>query len=102
MNAAKELNHSDVPFIYSFFKTIVAQASDKFDRSQTDQIFYATRHAKLTFRPKFHIFLVEFNDATIYYEVKSDVACIFCLDEDLPTLNDLEELFAMILRDIRL
>lgn len=55
MHAAKELNHSDAPFIYRFFKTIVAQAPDKFDRSQTDQIFYATRHAKLTFRPKFHI-----------------------------------------------
>lgn len=101
MHTAKELSHSDVPFIYSFFKTIVAQTSDKFNHSQTEQILYATRHAKLTLRPRLRIFTVEFDDTSIYYDAKSDIACIFCLDEELPPLGNIEKLFTMILREAR-
>ena len=101
MHTAKELNHSDVPFIYSFFKTIVAQTSDKFKSSQTEQILYATRHAKLTLRPEIYVIAIEFDDTKILYNVKKDLAFIFSYDEEMPSLGNIEKLFTMILREAR-
>lgn len=102
MHTAKELAYSDVPFIYDFFKAIYGQTSHKFNRSREDHILYATRHAKLSLRPKFHILTLELDDSTIYYEAKEEVACIFSLEADLPALGNLEKLFATISRDARL
>lgn len=101
MHTAKELTHSDVPFIYSFFKAIYAQTSDKFNRSQTEQILYATRHAKLTLRPEIYVIAIEFDDTKILYNVKKDLAFIFSYDEELPSLGNIEKLFTMILREAR-
>ena len=102
MHTAKELNHSDVPFIYSFFKTIAAQTSDKFNHSQTEQILYATKHAKLTLRPEIHTIILEFDDTKLYYSVKRDLVFIFSLEAELPALGNMEKLFATVLRDARL
>lgn len=101
MHIAKELSHSDVPFIYSFFKTIVAQTSDKFTHSQTDHTIYATRHAKLTLRPEIYVIAVEFDNTKILYNVKKDLAFIFSQDEEMPSLGNMEKLFTMILREAR-
>ena len=101
MHTAKELSHSDVPVIYSFFKTIAAQTSDKFDHSQTEQILYATRHAKLSLRPEIHSIILEFDDTKLYYSVKRDIVFIFSLETELPALGNLEKLFTMILREAR-
>ena len=101
MHTAKELSHLDVPFIYSFFKTIVAQTSDKVNHSQTEQILYATRHAKLTLRPEIYTIVVEFDDTKFYYNVQRDLVCIFCKEGNIPALGNLEKLFAAILRDAR-
>ncbi len=102
MHTAKELSHSDVPFIYSFFKTIAAQTSDKFNHSREDHIIYATRHAKLSLRPEIHTIILEFDNTKLYYSVKRDIVFIFSLETDLPPLGNLEKLFATILRDARL
>lgn len=101
MHTAKELSHSDVPFIYSFFKTIAAQTFDKFKSSQTEQILYATKHAKLALRPEINVIAIEFDDAKILYNVKKDLAFIFSQDEEMPSLGNIEKLFAMILREAR-
>ena len=102
MHTAKELSHSDVPFIYSFFKAIYAKTSDKFKSSQTEQILYATRHAKLTLRPELHTIVLEFDDTKLYYSIKRDLVFIFSLEAELLALGNLEKLFATILRDARL
>lgn len=102
MHTAKELTHSDVPFIYDFFKAIFAQTSDKFNHSREDHILYATRHAKLSLRPEIHTIVLEFDDTKLYYSVKRDLVFIFSLEADLPALGNLEKLFATILRDARL
>ena len=101
MHTAKELSHSDVPFIYSFFKTIAAQTSDKFNRSQTEQILYATRHAKLTLRLEIYVIAIEFDDTKLYYSVKRDLVFIFSLEAELPALGNIEKLSAMISREAR-
>lgn len=101
MHTAKELSHLNVPFIYSFFKTIVSQTSDKFTHSQTEQILYATRHAKLSLRPEIYVIAVEFDDTKILYNVKKDLAFIFSYDEEMPSLGNIEKLFTMILREAR-
>ena len=101
MHTAKELSHSDVPFIYSFFKTIANQTSDKFKSSQTEQILYATRHAKLTLRPEIYAIAIEFEDTKILYNVKKDLAFIFSHDEEMLALGNIEKLFTMILREAR-
>lgn len=101
MHTAKELSHSDVPFIYSFFKAIYAQTSDKFKSSQTEQILYATKHAKLALRPEIYVIAIEFDDTKILYNVKKDLAFIFSYDEEMPSLDNIEKLFTMILREAR-
>lgn len=101
MHTAKELSHSDVPFIYNFFKAIAAQTSDKLNHSQTEQILYATRHAKLTLRPEIHTIVLEFDDTKLYYSVKRDLVFIFSQDEEMPSLGNIEKLFTMILREAR-
>ena len=102
MHTAKELSHSDVPFIYDFFKTIANQTSDKFKSSQTAHILYATKHAKLTLRPEIHTIILEFDDTKLYYSVKRDLVFIFSLEAELPALGNIEKLLTMILREARL
>ena len=101
MHTAKELSHSDVPFIYSFFKTIAAQTSDKFNHSREDHIIYATRHAKLSLRPEIHTIVLEFDDIKLYYSTQRDLVFIFCLEGELPALGNIEKLLTMILLDAR-
>ena len=101
MHTAKELAYSDVPFIYDFFKAIYGQTSHKFNHSQTEQIIYATRHAKLSLRPEINVIAIEFDDTKILYNVKKDLAFIFFYDEEMPSLGNIEKLFTMILREAR-